>query len=300
MAAIDPNLTTDVGAPAGRTRLIARRFVRNRLALVGVVILVLLLVAAFVMPHLYGYDYEQIDPVEMLHPPSPRHWFGTNVIGQDVFAQTMRGLQKSLIIGFLVAVLSTLIAAVVGAVSGYLGGVTDRALTWITQALLVIPSFVVVAVCSPAFKTRSYLFLVLLLALFGWMVSSRMVRALTLSLREREFIMAARFMGAPWYIIVARHILPSMSSVLIVDVTLNVGSAIVSESTLSYFGFGVQPPDISLGTLIADGTSSALTYPWLFLYCCGALVLIVMATNFIGDGLRDALDPTSRAGRGRG
>ncbi|MFC7753562.1 ABC transporter permease [Tsukamurella soli] len=272
-----------------------RRLLHDRLAMVGVAILVVMLVAAFVVPHLYPYDYQQIDPVELLHPPSPRHWFGTNAIGQDVFAQTMRGLQKSLVIAFLVALLSTTLAAVVGATGGYLLGLTDRVLTWVTQVLLVVPSFVIIAICSPWFKGRNYLILVLLLGAFGWMVTSRMVRAVTLSLRQREFVRAAQFMGASRRSVITRHILPSMASILVVDVTLNVGAAIVGESTLSFFGFGVQPPDISLGTLIAAGTSSALTYPWLFLYCCGSLVLIVLATNLVGDGLRDALDPGSRS-----
>lgn len=283
----------------GRGGVVLRRFLKNRLALVGASVLVAMVIAAFVVPDLYPHDYEMIDPLALLMPPSPDHWFGTNAIGQDVFAQTMRGLQKSMIIALLVALLSTLIAGAVGATSGYLRGATDRVLTWITEVLLVVPSFVIIAICSPWFKGKNYLLLVLLLALFSWMVSSRMVRAITLSLRERDYVRAARFMGAPPRTIIARHILPSMSSVLIVDATLNVGVAIVGESALSYFGFGVQKPDISLGTLIADGTSSALTYPWLFLFCIGSLVLIVMCVNLIGDGLRDAMDPSSTVGKVR-
>ncbi|GAA1884888.1 ABC transporter permease [Williamsia serinedens] len=289
----------EVSAPISRRRLVVRRFLRNKLAVFGIVLLLLLVVAAFALPSVIPYGYEEIDPFALNTPPTTQHWFGTNQIGQDVLAQTLRGLQKSLVIGFLVAIISTVIAGVVGAAAGYFGTWPDRVLMWIADALLVVPSFLIIAIASPAFRGKSFLILVLLLAAFSWMITSRIVRALTRSLREREYIRAARYMGASPTTIIGKHILPAMASILIVDVTLNVGIAIIGEATLSYFGFGVQRPDVSLGTLIADGTSSALTYPWLFAFCCGALVLIVLAANFIGDGLRDAFDPTSGRGQAR-
>jgi peptide/nickel transport system permease protein len=143
------------------------------------------------------------------------------------------------------------------------------------------------------------LWLIVLLAIFGWMVSSRMVRGLTMSLREREFVRAARFMGVPNHRIILRHILPNVASILIIDATLNVGFAVLAETGLSFLGFGIQPPDVSLGTLIADGTPSTTTFPWVFLFPAGALVLIVLCANLTGDGLRDALDPSSRSSRRR-
>lgn len=295
----DLGLSAEVSAPISRRRLVVRRFLRNKLAVFGIVLLLLLVVAAFALPSVIPYGYEEIDPLALNTPPTTQHWFGTNQIGQDVLAQTLRGLQKSLIIGFLVAIISTLIAGVVGAAAGYFGNWPDRVLMWIADALLVVPSFLIIAIASPAFRGKSFLILVLLLAAFSWMITSRIVRALTRSLREREYIRAARYMGAGPTTVIGKHILPAMASILIVDVTLNVGIAIIGEATLSYFGFGVQRPDVSLGTLIADGTSSALTYPWLFAFCCGALVLIVLAANFIGDGLRDAFDPTSGRGQAR-
>lgn len=296
----DAGLAPEVTAPISRRRLVFRRFLRNRLALVGVVMLLVLVVGAVALPSFIPYGYEDIDPFALNSPPSTRHVFGTNQIGQDVLAQTLRGLQKSLIIGFLVAIISTVVAGVVGAVAGYFGNWPDRVLMWVADALLVVPSFLIIAIASPFFRGKSFLILVVLLAAFSWMITSRIVRALTRSLREREYIRAARYMGATPASIIGKHILPAMASILIVDVTLNVGIAIVGEATLSYFGFGVQRPDVSLGTLIADGTSSALTYPWLFAFCCGALVLIVLAVNFVGDGLRDAFDPTSGRGQARG
>jgi peptide/nickel transport system permease protein len=306
VTAVDPVVTSGgvpadpVVATAGRSRwrVVLGRLATDRGALLGALVLVLMVLTAFLAPHLYPYDYQRIDPSALLQPPNAEHWFGTTAIGQDVVAQTLRGLQKSLIIAVLVALASTTVAALVGATSGYLGGATDRVLTWITEVLLVVPSFVIVAICSPWFRGRNFLILVALLAAFGWMVASRMIRAITLSLREREYVRAARYMGARRRTVIVRHILPAMASVLIVDATLNTGVAIVGESTLSYFGFGVQRPDISLGTLIADGTASALTYPWLFLFCIGALVLVVLSVNLIGDGLRDAFDPSGgRASR---
>ncbi len=285
---------------SGRGRLVLRRFLRNKLGMISGVVLVLLFVGAFVSPFLYPFDYSTQDDNALLVEPSLVHWFGTSNLGEDVFAETMRGLQKSLIIGLLVAALSTGLAAVVGATAGYYGRATDRSLMWIVDLLLVLPSFLVVAILSPLFRGGSWLLLVLLLGLFSWMITARIVRGMTLSLREREFVKAARFMGMPAWRIILRHLLPNMASLLIIDATINVGAAILAETSLSFFGFGIQPPDVSLGTLIADGTDSALTYPWLFLFPAGLLVLTVLAVNFLGDGLRDALDPTSRKGRRRG
>ncbi len=282
-----------------RGRLVLRRFRRRRLSVVGLVVLSLLFLLAFVGPHLSRWDYTSHDFNAFLQPPSLSHWFGTTQIGDDVYAQTLRGLQKSLIIGLLTALFSTGIAAVVGSCAGYFGGWTERALMWVVDLLLVIPSFFVIAILSPNFRGRTWLLFVVLLAGFSWMVTARVVRSLTLSMREREFVLAARFMGVPAWRIIVRHLLPNMSSLLIIDATLNVGGAILAETGLSYFGFGVQPPDVSLGTLIASGTQSALTFPWLFLFAGGLLILTVLSVSVIGDGLRDAFDPNAASPRGR-
>jgi peptide/nickel transport system permease protein len=184
-------------------------------------------------------------------------------------------------------------AALVGSFAGYFGGWVDRTLMWFVDLLLVLPAFLIIAILSPTFRGKTWLVFVILLAAFLWMVTARIVRGMTISLREREYVLAARYMGVPSHRIIFRHILPNISSLLIVDATINVSAAVISETGLSYFGFGVQPPDVSLGTLIADGTSSATTYPWLFGFAAGLLVLVVLAVNLVGDGLRDALDPTS-------
>ncbi len=283
---------------ASRRTLVARRFVRNRPAVVSLVLLMALFVGCYALPPLLPYAYTDMDFNALLQPPDGRHLFGTNALGQDILAQTLRGMQKSMLIGVCVAVISTVIAATVGSVAGYFGGWRDRVLMWIVDLLLVIPGFILIAVVTPRIRHEStVLWLVILLAAFSWMISSRMVRGLTMSLREREFVTAARYMGVSNARIIARHIIPNVASILIIDTTLNVGLAILAETGLSYLGFGVQPPDVSLGTLIADGTQSVTTFPWVFLFPAGVLVLIVLCANLIGDGLRDALDPSARPRR---
>lgn len=281
-----------------RGQLIRRRFFRNKLAVFGLTTLIAMFALAFIGPYLGKWQWDSLDFNSFLLPPSKEHFFGTSMIGGDVYALTLRGLQKSLIIGLLVAFFSTAIAAVVGAFAGYLGGRTDRTLMWLVDMLLVLPAFLLIAVLSPLYRGRTWLMIVVLLAAFGWMITSRIIRGMAMSLRERDFVRAARYMGVPTRTIVFRHLMPNMASILIISATLDVGGTILSETGLSYLGFGVQPPDVSLGSLIAEGTASALTYPWLFGFAGAALILTVLSVSFIGDGLRDAFDPGSeRAGK---
>jgi len=290
----------DPAAFVSRRTLVVRRFARNRLAVASLVVLVLLFVSCYALPPLLPYSYSELDFYALQTPPSPAHWFGTNALGQDVLAQVLRGMQKSMLIGVSVAVISTLIAATVGSIAGYFGGWRDRALMWFVDLLLVVPSFILIAIITPRTKNSANIaLLIVLLAAFGWMISSRMVRGLTMSLREREYVQAARYMGVPSRRIIARHVIPNVASILIIDTALNVGGAILAETGLSFLGFGVQPPDVSLGTLIADGTKSATTFPWVFLFPAGVLVGILVCANLTGDGLRDAFDPGSTSLRQR-
>ncbi|MCW2651623.1 MAG: binding-protein-dependent transport system inner rane component [Mycobacterium sp.] len=284
----------DTAKFASRRNLVLRRFLRNRPAVVALILLVVLFVGCYALPPLLPYSYTDLDYTALQQPPTPDHWFGTNSLGQDLFAQTLRGMQKSMLIGVCVAFISTAIAATVGSVAGYFGGWRDQMLMRVVDLLLVVPSFILIAIVTPRTKqSGSVLLLIVLLAGFSWMISSRIVRGMTMSLREREFVQAARYMGVPNWRIIVRHILPNVASILIIDTALNVGVAILAETGLSFLGFGVQPPDVSLGTLIADGTNSATTFPWVFLFPAGMLVLIVLCANLVGDGLRDALDPGS-------
>ncbi|ANI41310.1 ABC transporter permease [Mycolicibacterium vaccae] len=283
-----------------RRTLVWRRFVRNRPAVVSLFVLAALFVSCWVLPPLLPYSHTDLDYYALQQPPTAAHWFGTNALGQDVLAQTLRGMQKSLLIGVCVAFLSTVIAATVGAIAGYFGAWRSAVLMWVVDLLLVVPSFLLIAIVTP--RTResgTILWLILLLAAFSWMISARIVRGMTMSLREREFVTAARYMGVSHWRIIVRHIIPNVASILIIDTALNVGLAVLAETSLSFLGFGVQPPDVSLGTLIADGTRSVTTFPWVFLFPAGVLVLIVFCANLVGDGLRDALDPGVRPARRR-
>jgi len=263
--------------------------------MLGLAIVVVLFAVAYLSPYFVKWQYNELDTNAFLTPPSAAHWFGTTQNGFDMFALTMRGMQKSLIIGLLGALMSTTLAAVVGAFAGYFGGKLNTVLMVMVDLLLVLPAFLIIAILSPLFRERTWLLFVLLLAAFQWMVTARIVRGMTLSLKEREFVLAARFMGVPGWKIIFRHILPNMSSLLIIDATVNVSALILAEVGLSFFGFGVQPPDVSLGTLIGNYAGAALTYAWEFYFPAGFLVALVLAINLLGDGLRDALDPNAQS-----
>ncbi|MEW9548238.1 ABC transporter permease [Nonomuraea sp. NPDC050783] len=279
-----------------RSKVVLRRLVRNQQARYGFLALFLLIALAYIGPYFGSYDWTEKDFLAFLSPPDGDHWWGTTSIGQDMYAVTLRGMQKSIVIGLLVALISTGLAAVVGAFAGYFRGWVDRVLMWGVDLLLVLPSFLIIAIISPRLKAgSSWLWFVVLLAAFSWMVTSRVVRSMTISLREREYVQAAVYMGIPRWKIIFRHIVPNLSSLLIIDATLNVSAAIIGEAALSFFGFGIQPPDVSLGTLIASGSGNATGYPWLFAFPAGLLVLLVLSVNLIGDGLRDALDPGSNS-----
>jgi peptide/nickel transport system permease protein len=276
--------------------LTVRRFVRNVPAVVGLGTIVVLVLVALLGPSALPWSYDDIDAGAYLQPPSAEHWFGTTQSGRDVLALTVRGMSKSLLIGFLVAIGSTALAAVIGASIAYFGGWYERAMLWVIDLLLVVPSFFLIAIVTSGGGSDSWVLLIVLLAAFGWMLSSRVVRALTKSLKGKEFIAAARYCGVSSPRIIRRHVLPNIAAFLIVDATLNVGYAILAETGLSYFGFGVQAPDTSLGTLIAEGARSVTTYPWIFLGPAIVLVVLVLSVNAIGDGLRDALDPYRAVG----
>lgn len=290
-AVVDP-VSSDASR-LSRGQLIRRRFFRNKAAVFGLVVIAIMFLFAFGGPFISKWNYYENDFANLLSPPSAEHWFGTTQVGVDVFAQTARGLQKSLIIGILVAVFSTSLSAIVGSLAGYIGGRTDRALMWFVDLLLVVPSLLVLSILSRFYQGRSWLLLVVGLTVFDWMITSRVVRGQAMALRERDFVRAAKYMGVPTFRIIVRHLLPNMASILIIAATLNVAGAVLAETGLSYLGFGVQAPDVSLGTLIAEGTGAALTYPWLFMFAGSILVITVISFSFIGDGLRDAFDPGS-------
>ncbi|MVA76634.1 ABC transporter permease subunit [Auraticoccus sp. F435] len=309
-----PTPTHGANAPTSkrlsRRQLVVRRFLRNKTAVLGLLVLVVMALLAVFGPLISAWDYRDVDRTAFLSEPDSRHPFGTTQSGVDMFALTLRGLSKSLVIGLAVAVISTGIAAVVGAFAAYFGGWFERIALWVIDLLLVVPSFLIIAIMMSADRSGTnqsgfdrfvsaapqWIVLVVLLALFGWMLAARVVRSLSLSVKEREYVQAARFMGIPAPVIIVRHILPNISSLLIIDATLNVAAAILAETSLSFFGFGVKPPDTSLGVLLGVGARQATTFPWLFVPPAVTVVLLILAVNAVGDGLRDALDPTSGSG----
>jgi len=273
-------------------RLVLGRFFRHRLALGSLVVLVALVVVAFLGAHLSRHQYGVPGP-DLSQAPSFHHWFGTNELGIDTFAQVQRGAQRSIQVAFLVAFLSTTSGSLVGALAGFYRGWLDAVLMRMTDLFLTIPTLAVLLVVAARFRNspHSWLAIVLIIAAFTWMPLARLVRGVTLSLREREFVEAARAVGASNSRIIFRHILPNSLGPIIVNGTLVVAGAILVETALSFLGFGIQPPDVSLGLLISNGVQAANTRWWLFYLPGIFLLLFCLAVNFVGDGLRDAFDP---------
>ncbi|MBN9175973.1 MAG: ABC transporter permease [Microbacterium sp.] len=288
---------TKTRRPLSRSGLVWQRLKRMPRFWIGASIVGLIIVWAFIGPVVYPWSITDRDVLNMGMGPTMIHWFGTNSIGQDIYAQTLAGLQKSLIIGLVAGPTATVIAAVVGSASGYIGGWFDRVVQWIILLLLVIPAFFLFILLSPLIKGLSWVVLMFYIALFSWMIMAQVVRSQTRSLRNRDFVRAARYMGMPTRTILSRHIIPNMASLLIIDATLGVVSAIMAETSLSYFGFGIQKPDVSLGTLLSDGTAAAVTRPWLFVFPAFVLIILLFAISLVGDALRDAIDPTSGMNR---
>lgn len=282
-----------------RGQIFRRRFLRNRSAVVGLVGFLLIVLFALLGPHVGHYKYTDSDFLSFHVPPNADHWLGTTKDGSDVFAMLVEGLRKSLVIGLCVSGIQTIVAAAMGSAAAYFGGWFDKCALWVIDLLLVVPSFLLIAIISQsmgAASKGSIPMFIILLAAFGWMLSARVIRSMTLSVRNMEYVTAAKYMGVPAPTIIARHILPNISSYIIIDATLGVASAVLSETTLSYFGFGVKPPKTSLGTLIAQSQGDIAVYPWTFVYPALILIVMLVCINLVGDGVRDALDSSSKSG----
>ena len=223
-----------------------------------------------------------------------QHPFGTDIIGTDYFALVMRGAQQSILVMLIVGLLGVTIGTIIGAIAGYFGGIVDAVLMRLTDMFLVTPTIIIGSVIGFRFGSFGVIPLALLLGFFAWMGLARFVRSEFLSLREREFVDAARVAGASDRRIIFKHILPNSIGVIIVSGTLLLSGAILAESALSYLGFGVKPPDVSLGLLISQYQDTFTISPWLFWWPGSLIVTIALCVNFVGDGLRDAFDPRQR------
>lgn len=273
-------------------QLVWIRFRRHKLAVVSLILLGLLVAAAFLGPYLWPWDHRIDSEIPSHARPGWDHPLGTTRGGQDIVGQLMRGAQQSLRIAITVSLVATVIGSLWGAIAGYLGGWVDTIMMRLADLALIVPLFVAVAAIggSPRVGATWYN-IALIIAAFSWAPISRVVRGVVLSLREQEFIEAAKAMGASTRRIVLRHLLPNAAGPIIVAATLLVAVAILVEATLSFLAFGIRPPDISLGLMVENARTAAFTRPWLF-YPPGVLIILICLTiNFIGDGLRDALDP---------
>jgi peptide/nickel transport system permease protein len=294
--------------PLSLGQLAWRRFKRHLPAIVGLVVLVLLILYALGGTIFVSEKYANFNDTSLrLQAPSAAHPFGTDSIGRDILARTIYGGQISLLIGLTAVIVETLLGILVGAVAGYYGGVVDSILMRITEAMLNIPEIFLLIVMAKYFGGKipevnvlgrtfsgSVIVIVLIIGLTSWMYLARIVRAQFLSLKENDFVLAARATGTSNFQIIFRHILPNSIAPIVVSATLGVANAILSEAYISFLGLGVQPPTATWGNML-DGANNYLdTAPWLWFFPGVLILLTVLSINFLGDGLRDALDPRSR------
>lgn len=300
-------------------QIVRRRFFQHRAALVAMIVLGIVVLMAFTsvgvalgpirIPGWWQYNWEQIPPIENRGEPTLSLWpqflggagfaignhpFGQDEVGRDIFAVVMRGAQQSIMVMVIAGVVATFIGVVIGAVAGYYGKATDAVLMRFTDVVITIPLIVIGAVLGHSFGNLGAAVLGVVIGVFAWTTMARLVRGEFLTLREREFVDAARVSGARDRRIIFRHILPNAVGVIVVNATLLMAGAILLESALSYLGFGVQSPDTSLGKIVSDNQAAFSTRPWLFWWPGIFIIVIALCVNFIGDGLRDAFDPRQK------
>ncbi len=273
-----------------------RRFLRHRLAMGSLIFLLAIGAVAIFADFFAPYAFDEPDFFNLTIPPTTEghHYFGTDFLGRDSLSRVIYGLRTSLWVALVVSLLATLIGTTIGAASGYFGGWVDNLLMRLTDLVLTLPGLAVLLTISVYVGQGKPLRVAIILALLFWTGFARIVRGTFLSLREKEFVEAAKASGAGDGRIIIRHMLPNAVGPIIVNATLIVAAAILTEAGLSFLGFGVQPPNPALGVLINEGQSEGLKFWWLVTFPGLVIVVIALCINFIGDGLRDALDPTQR------
>jgi peptide/nickel transport system permease protein len=283
-----------------QTRLVLRRFARHRVAMISLGAFLLIAAWAFLGPLVWPHP----PTVDMSNPQNVgwfqmwRHPLGTTALGQDMMARLMQGTRNSILVGLVAATIGTAIGTVWGAVAGYCRGWIDAVMMRIVDVIIVVPALVFYLVIAGSFSGgASWYAIAILIGLFAWTIEARIIRGHVMSLREREYIEAARAMGATGTRIIFRHLIPNTTSLIVVAFTLAIAGAILAEAGLSFLGFGIQPPDVSLGQMIGQGQTAVWVRPWLFYLPGLMIVAIVLTINFIGDGLSDALDPRRTAVR---
>ena len=278
-------------------RVILRRFFKHKLAGIAIAVLALLILAsafAFTTP----YSPTDQEPTNSFQKSNADHWFGTDELGRDVFTRILYGGRVSLTVGLFSTFLSIALGVLVGALSGYFGGWIDSILMRVTDAFLTFPTIFVLIILGAFLREQqvpwlknSVLIVIIIIAALSWMWPARLVRGLFIVLREREFVTASRALGGSSARIIIQHILPNCIGPIVVSGTLQMASAIITESGLSYLGFGVQPPTPTWGSILATAQNQVFRAPWIAFYPGLMIFITVMAINYIGDGLRDAFDP---------
>ena len=283
-------LLTQIGEQDGVREKLRRMARQNKLAAFSAVLIALVLLLAVFAPLIAPYGEAEQDVLARLQPPSAAHWFGTDDLGRDVLSRILYGSRLSLAIGILPSVISLVIGIVLGLLAGYFGGWADYVIMRLADVMLSVPSLLLAMVVMYTLGS-STVNLFVALSMVGWASVARVVRSQTLSLKESEYVEAAQSIGVSRFNIMRRHILPNCVPSLIVLFTLNVPAAILSESSLSFLGIGAQPPAASWGLMVNQSKQFLFTQPWLALAPCVAIMVVVLAFNFLGDGLRDVLDP---------
>jgi peptide/nickel transport system permease protein len=277
-------------APRSYWSMVWRRFRRHRLAMAGAAVALALSAVSLLAPWVAPYEFRAIDLANLFSPPSRAHLLGTDELGHDIFTRIVYAGRVSLTVGFVATFISTVIGATMGLLGGFHGGLVDNVLMRVTDVFLSIPSIAVMFVLAK-FLGPGLQSIIIVLCAFGWTSSARLVRAEVLRVRTQEFFEAARAIGASDNRLLVRHCLPNALAPVTVAATLFVGQAILSESTISYFGLGIQPPVPSWGNMLQNAQEYLWTAPWLAIYPGVFIFATVLAFNLLGDGLRDALDP---------
>jgi len=289
-----------------KSAIILRRFLRNKTAAAGLVLFLALTAFSFAGGFFSAWDKETIDPFNIGMPPSAEHLLGTSQAGIDLYALTVEGTRTSILIGLVVGLVSVLVAAVYGCAMAYFGGTVDKVMLFVLETLIMMPALLVVAVATSGGgdglrkNVPSWLLLIIVLLVFSWMGTARLIRSLAMSLMQRDFVKAARYMGVPARRIIWRHLVPNIGSLLVLDITRGVTGAVLAEVAFSFVGIGIKVPDVSLGVLINQATSQVQTFPWMFWVPLVVMFLLTGSLAMMNDGLRDAFDPGSGSvGRAR-
>jgi len=269
------------------------RFRKNKLALFGVVLLIILLFMAAFGPYMTGFDYRSNDLTNTNKPPSAEHWFGTDDLGRDMFTRTWEGARISLFIGLAAALVDFTVGVFWGGFSGYKGGRVDEFMMRTADILYGVP-YLLLVILLMVVLGQSLSTMILAMTITGWINMARIVRGQVLSLKGQEYVLAARTLGAGLPRVMRRHLIPNTMGPILVTMTLTIPSAIFTESFLSYLGLGLTPPLASWGTMASDGLPAIRYYPWRLFFPAIFICLTIFAFNVIGDGLRDALDPRLR------